>query len=280
MIPAISKSSIEIKEISPDKRLIFKYIGQIIKAYVQKKISKELYLVRFFKSAVLVKSNIDLNEGEQIFLRVESLGPKIVLKKVSVQKAKDSDKGFSVFNEISRIEQKYPHLRVLLDLISKPENIRKRLFWENLKDLFLSLKKNGSSEYLSFIKSINQNLEGIYIQLPFFCFSKPTEIFFSFKGSKKKEEKYIIHIRVELSLIGTVDVFIEDAPAYMNIMFGVSDKEIQKFFMKQIHFLHDILERDCSTKKISLDCRILPREYLKVPLSSIVKKGKGVNLFV
>ncbi|RLB09306.1 MAG: hypothetical protein DRG27_04635, partial [Deltaproteobacteria bacterium] len=141
MIPTISKSNIEIKEIPPDKRLIFKYIGQIIKAYVQKKISKELYLVRFFKSAVLVKSNIDLNEGEQIFLRVESLGPRIVLKKVSVQKAKDSDKGFSVFKEISRIEQKYPHLRVLLELISKPENIRKRLFWESLKDLFLSLKK-------------------------------------------------------------------------------------------------------------------------------------------
>ena len=80
---------------------------------------------------------------------------------------------------------------------------------------------------------------------------------------------------------GTVDVFIEDAPAYMNIMFGVSNKEVQKFFMKQIHFLHDILEKECSTKKIFfLDCRTLPREYLKVPLSSIVKKGKGVNLFV
>ncbi len=272
MIPTVGESSVEL----------FKYIGQILKAYVQQKISNEMYLIRFFKKAILVKSSVDLKEGEQIFLKVESLSPNIVLKKVPVREIKETDEKASIFRSISKIEKDYPQLRSLLRLLSDPRNTKERLFWENLKDLFLLLKKSGSSKHLSFISSVNQHLEGIYIQLPFSCFIRDTEFFFSFKSSKKSGEKCIIRIRVELSRFGPVDVLIEDNPVGVNIMFGVTNREVQKLFMKQIHLLHDILKRDrCIKKEVSIDCKVLPKGYLEVPLSSIVSKEKeGMNLFV
>jgi len=228
MISSIYEDDIEIKNAFCNR--IFKHVGQIIKAYVQEKISKELYLIRFFKSAVLVKSRVNLKEGEQIFLKVESLRPKIVLKKVSPQKTKTEhlNKSFSIFKEISPITQ---------DLI-----------------------------------------KGTYIQFPFFCSNKDAEFFF-FKDSDKKEEKYIIRIKVELSLLGTVDIFVEDTSAATNIVFGVENKQLQDFFMKKFYLLHDILKRNFPTKNISVDCRVLPKEYLDVPLYSIVE-NKGVSIFV
>jgi len=266
--------TIEVKETNQIESFIFKNIGQILKAYVQKKISKDIYLIRFSKSSLLVQSKIDLKEGKQVFLKVESLRPKIILKQLTNQELESFpikkraliqliEQKPSLWKLTKAIYQNDPEFKSILQVIFNPKKITEKVFWENIKKLFLHLKQGDtSSEYLPFIKVINSQVEGLYLQLPCFYSIRDIEIYFELRkeGSDPKNRKHIIYINLELSVLGPVNVIIEENKN-IEITFRVKEKDTKAIIKQYLDFLKKTLKDEYPSQYIHIDCKIMPKEY-------------------
>ncbi len=263
-------STIEVKESNQTEYLLFKNIGQILKAHVQKKISKDIYLIKFSKGSILVQSKTDLTEGNQIYLRVESLRPKIILKQITEKElgsihAKPDlihiiEKP-SLWKLIKSIYQKDPEIKSMLQPVFNPKKIREKDFWEGVKKLFLHLSHDTSSEYSSFIKAINNRISGLYLQLPCFYSIRDIEIYFELKkGSDPRDKKCIICINLELSALGIVNIIIEEENG-IGVSFRVKEESTQALINKHLDSLKERLKQGQTARHIHLDCKIMPKEY-------------------
>ena len=268
MIPTIN--TIEVRETNQKESLIFKYIGQILKAYVQEKISERLYSVKFSKGSILVQSNLALKEREPIFLRVESLRPKIILKQLP-DKALDSTNSKkallplgekpSLWKLLKASSQSEPEIRSILKIILNPKKITEKIFWDNIRRLFYHLDQDTSFHYLNFIKAVNNHIEGLYLQLTSFYSVRDIEIYFELKkNSVSKNRRCIIHINLELSFIGPVNVIIEEEKS-IEIKFKVKGKNTQDIIKKHFSTLKNRLKDLQPSKDIHMDCKIMPDDY-------------------
>jgi len=258
-----------------DDKSLFKHIGQLIKACVEEKIAKDLYLIRFSKKLLKVQSNLPLRKGEKITLRVEALSPKVILKKL--EDKPHSQKVPSLLEEVKGLIGKYPEV---LELLLGPENIKKKDFFKGLGKLLFYLKKEKQSHYIPFIRSINQKLDGIYIQLPFPHFLKDTELFFSFKNRQIDKKGHVIHIRIELSRLGPIHILLEEKGSNLNISFSVKDSETKQLLCEQFPYLHDVIKERCPEKDVIIDCALLPEERLNLPLYLQLHTGKGFDFLI
>ncbi len=265
-------SIIAISQFEP--RRIFKSIGQIVKAFVQKSITDELYLVRFSDTSLLVQSKEKLKEKENIWLRVESLRPEVVLKKIPQGISPKQITVFSFSDAIKTLKENNKEIAFLLRDIFDLKKFGKEDFWDAIKKILLQIRENNkSSRYISFLKEINQQINGLYIQLPSFYSLKDPEMFFYFKKSNAGR-RYAFHIKVKLSFLGTVSIFIEDSLQETEIIFGVSRKEVKEILKREIPALHDNLKKKGVNKKIHIDCDIFPEEYVELPLYRQLKEDK------
>jgi len=253
---------------------IFKNIGQTIKAFVQKRITDELYLIRFSDTSLLVQTKERLNEKEDIWLRVESLRPKVVLKKIPQGISPKQINVFSFSDAIKTIKENNKEIIFLLQDIFDLRKFGKKEFWDTIKKLLLKIRENNrSSRYISFLKEINQQINGMYIQLPSFYSLKDPEMFFCFKRSNAGK-RYILHIKVRLSFLGTISVLIRSSLQETEVIFGVSRKEIREILKKEIPALHDNLKEKGLNKRLHIDCAILPKEYVELPLYRQLKEDR------
>lgn len=256
--------TIEIKEISP-AQFILKEIGQLIRAWVERKISKDSYLIRFGKKSLVVKSKLKLVEGEELLLRVEALRPKVILKRIP-----KSDTNSYLHTIIKDIQKSSLSL---LQLSLDPEHFNKEKFLDIFKKLLLDLKKEDLIKYLTFLKTANcRQQDIIYLFFPFFYYAKDVE--FLFREFKKRSQKYVINIKAEFSELGPVRIFIEDTPSNTSIIIGVKDISVQRFLKEQLFHLADKLRYMCKGKNIYTDCNILPPQYLNTPLYETLNRGE------
>ncbi len=262
--------AIEIKEISP-AQFIFREIGQLIKALVERKISKNLYVIRFGKKSFIVESKLELTEGEELLLRVDALKPKVILKKISTKPR--SINFYDIIKETQNSSQISSFQQLNLDL----EQFDNKKFLDIIKDFFLDLKKEDLVKYLSFLKSVNcGQQDSIYLFLPFFYHARNIEFFFKkFKDkSQSSQHRYLISIKTEFSKLGPIRIFIEDTSSSINVVIGVKDASVQRLLKAQLFRLSERLRTICKGKKICADCDILPLRYINIPLYKTLEKGK------
>ena len=272
--------AIELDQKEPD---IFKNIGQIIKVYIEKKISQDLYLIRFSKRSLLVQSKIRLKEGQYLTLRVESLRPKVILKPLNNKKTEFTSKSIEFLKLASKkpslqiiikdIYKKIPELKAITQIIFNSKLLKYKIFWDNLKKIHLYFCKEDlfklnninftkqSFNYVSFVKTINGYLEGLYLQIPYFYSFRDIEVFFSFnKIASSNQKNYIIRINLELSKLGPVEIAISCMGEIIDIKFYVKE-ESYSLINRQLNLLIETLRNNYQSKHINIDCKIRSNEY-------------------
>lgn len=227
------------------------------------------------KSSLLAQSKVNLKEGNQVFLRVESLRPKIILKPLTgkeleyLGQKRDITyllKKPSFWRLTKAIYQSEPKLRSVLRIIFNPKKIMEEIFWESIKKILLYIGQNASSkssEYFHFINAVNNHAEGLYLQLPCFYSIRDIEIYFELKkGSTPRDKKYIIHIYLELSVIGPINITVEEDKE-IEITFRVKKKDTQAMLKEHLEFFKETLQTKFFLKHIHMDCITMPHEYWK-----------------
>jgi len=107
---------------------LFRRIGQILRAQVTKRLSEDLFLIRFAQRLVLAKAEVSLREGQDIALKIEQLAPQTVLKLLTHEKTEEEAKLQTRIMDLARILSKrrplsslITRISVLLEQVDHPE---------------------------------------------------------------------------------------------------------------------------------------------------------------